>query len=645
MNARLWLVGCALLTAGALSACAGSSGVSRASGPEPAAGSTPAGDISLLASPPLRYPANAVAPSPDPRIGLKPGFDTAGEAIWNLRHVAHMAPSQAFAGRGATGSDIAFTGNYAIMGNYRGFQTYDISDPTRPKLVVGFLCPTSQGDPTVYRNLLFVSGENGQNRADCGTGPATADSAGVSRDRFRGVRIFDISDQAKPKLVANVQTCRGSHTNTLVTDPRDRNNVYIYVSGYSSVRSDAELAGCKASNDPRDMTSAQYRIDIIQVPLARPEQARVVNAPHLLADLTGRLRHADPPDPDRPPRPVTADTARTGAAGAGRPAGPPAGGRPGGPAPNPTPGVGQSGCHDITSYPAIGLAGGACSGYGLLFDIRDARNPKRLLSVADSNMSFWHSATFSNAGDKLLFSDEWGGGGAPRCRATDRLEWGGNALFTIENGQLHFKSYYKMPAAQTQQETCTAHNGSLLPIPGRDVMVQAFYQGGITVFDWTDVSHPFEIAFFDRGPAVGGAGGFWSAYWYNGYLYGNDEGRGIDVWELTPGPYMSQNEIDAAKTVRLEYFNAQEQVHFVWPPSFPLARAYLDQLERNSGLPATRIAAVRNELASAERASGSARAGALTSLARTIEADVATATDRGRVQLLQRAVQDLSRAR
>lgn len=289
--------------------------------------------------------------------------------------------------------------------------------------------------------------------------------------------------------------------------------------------------------------------------------------------------------------------------------------------------------------------GGACAGYGLLFDINDVKNPKRITYVSDSNMSFWHSATFSNDGDKLLFSDEWGGGSAPRCRATDRLEWGGNAIFTLQSNRLSFKSYYKMPAAQTEQETCTAHNGSLLPIPGREVMVQAFYQGGITLFDWTDAAHPIEIAFFDRGPSVGGAGGFWSAYWYNGALYGNDEGRGIDVWELTPGPYLSQNEIDAAKSVHMNYFNAQQQSRFVWPATFALARSYVDQLERNGGLPTARIAAVRSALSGAESASGSARSSALSTLASSINGDLAGASDKGRVQRLMHAVQDLSKVK
>ena len=562
-----------------------------------------------------------------------------------MRLAAHVPPSQGFTGPGSTGSDIAFTGNYAIMGNYFGFQTYDISDPPHPRLVVGYLCPTSQGDPTVYGHLLFVSGENPSNRTDCGSTPLTQDSTGASMERFRGIRIYDISDMAKPRLVKNLQTCRGSHTNTLVIDPRDRDNVYIYVSGYSSVRSDRELPGCKASNDPADMSSAQYRIDIIQVPVAHPEQARVINTPHVLADLSGRTVHA-PPAADTVGRGAAAAARAGGAGNAGRAGGGRAGGgragRGGAIAPNPTPGVGQNGCHDITSYPAIGLAGGACSGYGLLFDITDAKNPRRIVAVSDSNMSFWHSATFSNNGDKVLFSDEWGGGNAPRCKSTDPLIWGGNAIFTLQNRKLAFQSYYKMPAAQTTEETCTAHNGSLIPIPGRDVMVQAFYQGGITVFDWTDAAHPMEIAFFDRGPSVGGSGGHWSAYWYNGYLYGNDEGRGIDVWELTPNAYLSQNEIDAAKSVKLTYSNAQEQQRFVWPATFALARAYLDQLERNTGLPAARIAAVRSGLANAESTSGSTRSSQLATLAASLSSDMSSARDRGRTQLLQRAIQDLA---
>jgi hypothetical protein len=620
----------------AMTACSQSgmsSGMSSSSGV--AAGSTPSGDVSLAGAPPFHYPANAPVGSPDPRVGLKPGetAQEAGAAAWNMRLLSNTPASTGFSGRGATGSDLAFTGKYAIQGNYRGFQTWDISNPRSPQLVVGFLCPSSQGDPTVVRNLVFISGEATGSRNDCGS---TSITDTVSMDRFRGIRVVDISDMAHPRVVTNIQTCRGSHTNTLVSDPQDKDNVYIYVSGYSSVRSSAELAGCLTA-PAGDSLSAQFRIEVIKVPLAHPEQAKVVNSPHLLADLSGRTVHAPPPS----------DTgARGGRAGGrgGRGGAAPAG-APGAPAAAARPargnGVGQSGCHDITSYPDIGLAGGACAGYGLLFDIRNAVNPKRLLSVADSNMSFWHSATFSNDGSKLLFSDEWGGGSAPRCRATDKLEWGGNAIFTLDGDRLNFKSYYKMPAPQANDEICTAHNGNLIPVPGRDIMVQAFYMGGATVFDWTDPAHPIEIAFYDRGPG----GGYWSTYWYNGVIVSSDEQRGLDVHELVPSAYLSQNEIDAAKSVHFDEYNAQRQTHVVWPATFALARAYLDQLERNGGLSAARIAAVRGELSGAERTSGSARTAALVASAGTLSADVSGASDKGRVKLLQRAVEDLSKVR
>jgi hypothetical protein len=632
-----------------IAACASSSGspsVTLAGAPLPSGvAATVSGDVSLALSPPLRYPASAAVPSPDPRVGLKPGAAAgdAGDAAWNMRLLSNSPATTGFTGRGATGSDLAFVGKYAIQGNYRGFQIWDIENPRAPKLVVGFLCPSSQGDPTVFKNLLFISGEAQGSRNDCGTTNITDT---VSMERFRGVRVFDISDMARPRLVKNVQTCRGSHTNTLVQDPRDKDNIYIYVSGYSSVRSATEVPGCKSA-PAGDSTSAQFRIEVIKVPVAHPERAAVVNSPHLLADLSGRTVHAPPPS----------DTGSRGGRGGRGGGGGGRGGRGAGGAPpdsataaataarggggNRGGGIGQSGCHDITSYPAIGYAGGACGGYGLLFDIRNPSNPKRLLSVADSNMSFWHSATFSNDGSKLLFSDEWGGGSAPRCRATDPKEWGGNALFTLENGQLRFKSYYKMPAPQTNEETCTAHNGNLIPVPGRDIMVQAFYQGGATVFDWTDPSNPIEIAFFDRGPG----GGYWSTYWYNGVIVSNDEQRGLDIHELTPSPYLSQNEIDAAKTVRVDQYNAQEQTHIVWPPTFALARAYLDQLERNGGLSASRIAAVRRELSSAEQAGGDSRRSQLSATATAISSDVSGASDKGRVVLLQRAVQDLSKVK
>src|SRR6185436_4368994 len=307
------------------------------------------------------------------------------------------------------------------------------------------------------------------------------------------------------------------------------------------------------------------------------------------------------------------------------------GGRGGGRGGPPT---GPNQCHDITVYPAVGLGGGACAGLGLLLDIREAAHPIRIDMAADPNMSFWHSATFSNDGTKVLFSDEWGGGSAPRCRATDKLEWGADSLFTIERGKMTFHSYYKMPAAQTDFENCVAHNGSMIPIPGREVMVQAWYQGGISVFDWTDVSHPKEIAYFDRGPLDATrmiAGGSWSVYWYNGLIVSSEIARGLDIYELVPSGFISQNEIDAAKSVHLEYLNAQGQPKLVWPASFAVPRSYLDQLARSNGLGGDRLSAVRTELARAEKLSGQPRRDALTALATQLHSDATGAADQARV--------------
>jgi hypothetical protein len=453
-------------------------------------------------------------------------------------------------------------------------------------------------------------------------------------DRLRGIRIFDATDITNPKYIANVQTCRGSHTHTVVGDPNDRSNVYIYVSGSAGVRSPTELPGCSGLAPDQDPNSALFRIEVIRVPLASPEQARIVSSPRIFNDLTAPPRRTDPPD-------TVGRGGRAGAAGAAGRGG--RGGRGGAGAPR----TGPTQCHDITVYPAIGLGGGACGGYGLLLDIRDVANPRRVAAVADSNMSFWHSATFSNDGSKILFTDEWGGGSQPRCRATDRYEWGANAIFTLSNNQMTFRSYYKMPAAQTNFENCVAHNGSLVPIPGREVMVQGWYQGGISIFDWTDASNPKEIAYFDRGPVDSTrlvSGGSWSVYWYNGYMVSSEIARGLDIFELVPSALLSQNEIDAANTVRFDQLNAQEQPKIVWPPSFPLARAYLDQLTRSNGLTSDRISAVRAELARIERLSGQQRRDGLTQLATQLDTDASRGGDPAKARMLAGAVRDLASA-
>ena len=595
--------------------------------------------------PPVQPIVSSTKPDPDPRVGLAAGRWDAAQAAWNMRLISTTPPSQA--SLGSTHSDLAFSGKYAIQGNYNGFEIWDISNPAKPVLANAFECPASQNDVSVYKNLLFMSSEATNSRQDCKFGGVPEP---VSENRVRGVRVFDISDMAHPKLITSVQTCRGSHTHTVVTQPGDPNNVYIYVSGSAAVRPGDELKGCQDGGRD-DPNSARFRLEVIKVPLAKPGSAAIVSSPRIFNNLPVPPRNEERAKIDEAARAAQAAAAAAEAAARGQtPEAANAQARGGQRGNNQTPGppTGPNQCHDITVYPELGLAGGACGGYGLLLDIHDAAHPFRVDMAGDSNMSFWHSATFNNDGTKLLFSDEWGGGGQPRCRATDKLEWGADALFTIENKNLVFHSYYKMPAPQTDKENCVAHNGSLIPIPGRDVMVQAFYQGGVTVFDWTDISRPQEIAFFDRGPVDANrmvGGGSWSAYWYNGVIVSSEIARGLDLFELLPSGLITQNELDAAKTVHFDSFNVQDQQKFVWPPSFALARAYIDQLERSSGLAAARIQATRDALTAAEKASGPQRRTALSQLATQLNGDVQGSSDQAKMKLLTAAVSDLAKAR
>jgi hypothetical protein len=582
----------------------------------------------LLTAACTRTATTVPTPQQDRRVGLKAGLHDAGEAIWNLGKLSTTPAPEGFAG--VTNSDLAFSGKYAIQGNYNGFMIWDMTNPRRPALVKSYLCPASQSDVSVYKNLLFVSAEGLTGRTDCGT-QGVEDT--VSTVRVRGLRVFDITDVANPTYVGNVQTCRGSHTHTVVEDPKDKENVYVYISGSAGVRSPNELAGCSALSPDDDPTSSLFRIEVIRVPLARPQEARLVSSARIFEGLRAPPRRTEPVD--------SAALARRAAQAAAQPAGRPAANNRG----QGMRGGGPTQCHDITVYPAIGLAGGACGGYGLLLDISDVTNPVRIDAAADSNFAFWHSATFSNDGTKILFTDEWGGGRAPRCRATDKPEWGANAIFTIENRKLKFHSYYKIPAPQTALENCVAHNGSLIPIPGREVMVQGWYQGGISIFDWSDPAKPFEMAYHDRGPSDStkvGAGGSWSVYWYNGAIVSSEIARGLDVFELKPSEFISQNEIDAAKTVHFTELNPQGQPKMVWPPSFALARAFVDQLERNKCLSTDRIASVRQSLSSAERASASERQTALTQLSTQLGSDAQRSCDGARVNKLMNAVRDLS---
>jgi hypothetical protein len=559
----------------------------------------------------------------DPRAKLTPGLYDAGETSMGLKHVLLLKKPDAFqlgvsdpddpkvaktisqlglpvalskipkplqmviAELAFSNSDLAFQGNHLFQGNFYGVNIFDVSDPAKTTLLTTMVCPGGQGDVSVYENLLFMSVEMPNGRLDCGTQgfpaapPEPPPVAGqkkerrpppAQKDRFRGVRIFDISDIKNPKQVSAVQTCRGSHTHTLVIDPNDKNNVYIYVSGTSFVRQSEELAGCSGEAPDKDPNTALFRIDVIKVPVAAPHEAKIVSSPRLFIDpRTGALNglsNGGSHGTEKEKKPADTDQ-----------------------------------CHDITVYSSIGLAAGACSGNGILLDVKDPVHPKRLDAVNDPNYSYWHSASFSNDGTKVVFTDEWGGGLGARCRANDPSKWGADAIFHLKNEKLSLASYYKLPAAQSDTENCVAHNGSLIPVPGRDIEVQAWYQGGVSVMDFTDAAHPFEIAYFDRGPIdpkVLVLGGEWSAYWYNGNIYGSEIARGLDVFELTPTKFLTQNEIDAAKTVRVAALNVQNQQKIEWPARLIVAKAYVDQLARSQALPADRIAALQKAIQSAE---------------------------------------------
>jgi hypothetical protein len=523
-----------------------------------------AGAAALLA---VLLPTAAFADESDPRIDLPPGYHDAGQAISNLEKLAsvpRVAPMDAAPGNfGFVNSDLAFTGDHAIVGNFNGFQVYDISDPAAPTLRSAFVCPGGQGDVSVYGDLLFMSVEETRGRIDCGSQGAPGT---VNAERFRGVRIFDISDIDNPVQLPGVQTCRGSHTHTLVEDANDPNTIYVYNSGTAGVRSPLELAGCQnAALTQTPVTEGdptQWRIDVIAVPLDAPETAAVVSQPRIFTDpVTGAYNGLNNTLP-----------------GTQHPSGT-----------NYSPLPNTNTCHDITSFPAKQLVAGACQGDGVLLDTTDPVNPVRLANVSDPNFSYWHSATFNNDGTKVVFTDEWGGGTSARCRVTDQPEWGADALFDIVDGSLEFASYYKLPVPQTVQENCVAHNGSIVPVPGRDIMVQAWYQGGLSVIDFTDTANPTEIAYFDRGPIntpnpTGlNLGGLWSTYWYNGHIFGTEIARGFDVFSFTASDLLSQNEIDAAGEVQLDEFNAQLQPQLSWAPSFAVARSHYDQAVR-SGL-------------------------------------------------------------
>ena len=562
----------------------------------------------------------------DPRTKLSPGLYDAGETAVGIKHLLLLKKPDAFqlgtnnpddpkvqkmvgqlgmgnnpkipkavhpliAELAFANSDMAFQGTHLFQGNFYGVSIYDISNPATTQLLTTMVCPGGQGDVSVYKNLMFMSVEMPNGRVDCGTQgfppepPPPADDdkdktkekkhhiPAAQKDRFRGVRIFDISDIQNPKQVAAVQTCRGSHTHTLVLDPNDPDNAYIYVSETSFVRQPEELAGCSGEKPDKDPNTALFRIDVIKVPLAAPQEAAIVSSPRVFIDpRSGAINGLN-------------NGGTHGKAGADKP-------------------KDTDQCHDITVYSAIGLAAGACSGNGILLDIKDPVHPKRVDAVNDPNYSYWHSASFSNDGSKVVFTDEWGGGLGARCRANDPNKWGADAIFRQQNEKLTFANYYKMPAAQGDTENCVAHNGSVIPVPGRDIEVQAWYQGGISVMDFTDPANPFEIAYFDRGPIDPKLlilGGDWSAYWYNGYIYASEIARGLDVFELTPSKFLTRNEIDAAKSVQVSELNVQDQQKIDWPANLVIAKAYLDQLTRSQALSGDQLSKLQKAIRSAEK--------------------------------------------
>ena len=595
--------------------------------------------VALLVLPSL-LAAQTYPSTTDPRTGLKPGRLDAATAAKNMRLVSFSPKPAAFDsahGLAFINSDLAFSGKYVFQGNFAGFTVWDVSDAVKPKVVSVVECITSQGDPSVYGSLLFISAEGSGNRNDCAKG-------GVQdpKDHMAGVRIYDVSDPAKPRLIKNVQTCKGSHTHTIVPDPEDKGVIYIYVSGNQGPRPATELPECKEGTDPADETNSLFRLDVIKVPLAHPEMAEVVTGARIFTGLEPAPRAAG--RPPRAPRPrAPGDTT------------------PLPPRPAPT---GPRNCHDVTAYPAIHLLAGACASYGLLVDIANPEKPVRLDARADTNFSLWHTAVFSNDGKKVVFTDEWGGGTGPMCQATSMMEMGGNTILTIDSNRKYTQhSYFKIPTAQTAEENCVSHNGGLIPVPGRDIMVQGWYQGGISVMEFTDPDHPRELAYFDRGPidsppapdapvtqaaagrgARGTIGGSWGAYWWNGMIYSSELDRGFDILELQPSDQLSKNEIEAAKLVRFAQYNPQSQPKIEWPAAFPVVRSYLDQLSRENGLSVERTTAIGRAVDAAEKRTGARRRTALDTLAKRVDRDVASANDPERVKAMSAAIKALARA-
>jgi len=604
------------------------------------------GSILLLATTivPTIVSAQTYPSSKDPRSTLKPGRFDAGIAISNMKQVSFVKKPAAFdsaAGLKFINSDMAFGTHYVYQANFAGFTIWDITDPANPVLASATKCITSQGDPTIVGNLLFLSAEGAGNRNDCGDG-------GVQdpKDHMAGVRIFDVSNPKAPKLVKNVQTCKGSHTHTLVPSPKDPRIIYLYVSGQQAARPETELAGCKNGTDPADPTNSLFQLDIIKVPLDHPEQAAVIPGARIFTGLDSRgecKQFCAPVDPRQ------AAAARTR------------------PAPDPAMPTGPRNCHDVTAYPAMNLLAASCSTHSIIVDISNPEKPVRLDALTDTNnFQGRHTAAFSNDGKKVIQTDEWGGGTGPMCQASSMIELGGNTVITLDAKKKQAQhAYFKLPSAQSAEENCVSHNGGIIPVPGRDLYVQGWYQGGVSIMDFTNADSAFEIGYFDRGsidppkgadvpqpaagaPAVRGGGnaigGSWGAYYWNGLIFSSELDRGMDILELTPSPQLSANEIAAAKLVRFDAYNPQSQPKMTWPPAFVVVRSYLDQLVRNNGLASERTAAISSALDMAEMKEGAARATALNALAQQVDKDAAGAKDGARVRTMAGEIRRLAAA-
>jgi uncharacterized protein (DUF305 family) len=592
-----------------------------------------------------RMNALLVGLSDDPRAGLQAGFDNAGQAIMNLELVGSLPKPPGFYDPenpaelppklpddnmteldedddedndrypllSFANTDMAFFDDIMVAGSYHGFNIYQLQQNGLPKQMSSVVCPGGQGDVSVVGDLLIMSVEQTRGRLDCGLEGINED---VSDDRFRGVRIFDISDLTRPVQVGAVQTCRGSHTHSVVAV--EDGSIIVYNSGTSSVREEDELEGCYGEL-PGDYRTALFRIDVIEIPVNDPSKARIVHSPAVFADeeegiMAGLWRGGDHGDDSQ----ETSETDQ---------------------------------CHDITVFPAKKIAAGACSGNGILFDISDPLNPQRIDAVLDKGFAYWHSATFNNDGTKVLYTDEWGGGSRPRCRAYDPLTWGADAFYDIVDGKLEFKSYFKMPAPQVEQENCVAHNGSIVPVPGRDIFVQAWYQGGVSIIDFTDSANPIEIAYFDRGPVDAEElilGGYWSTYWYDGKIYGTEIVRGLDVFSLVPSEHLTENEIAAAALGNQgNVFNPQTQFPVTWPAEPVVAGAYLDQLERDNELsPAfvTNLAGALHRSTSLleKGAQDQELAASLEGMARNLDADTGNAQTRKRKAALAETLKGIA---